>query len=553
MRPALNKNCHQMGFLDDPKYRWEKDVSQTYTLHFWRHKAFNVGLSQDITKAESLNEVINRVKQRLKNNVEYTSGVFESADYYVAWVDHIRAMPIYYTLKEDAFYLSNNAHMLRDKAQLDTFDENAELEFGLSGYVVGSKTLLKDLYTLQPGEFLVWDKKEKALHTHHYFEYKPDFSQETSWADNEQKLGDILDALIQKTIQNANGKTIWVPLSAGLDSRILLCKLHEHGYENIQTFTYGPKYNFEAKHAKKIAHTLDVPWQMITLSSKTLKNYFDSDMRKEFWAYADGLKTIPCMREFSAIYYLYKNKIAQAGDIFLNGQSGDYITGGHIPAQWCSDTPQSVDAFMTQLIEKHYDLWFDLKTPKNIMDMKESILSLLPDSARTLKTGLECAYYSEIWEYKGRQICYVVNGQRTYEFFGYEWDMPLWEKTLVDFCQNLPIAQKKDQALYKKYLKTYNYKGLFPEKEPYIWRWPLPMLWVVGVAQIIGVLRGKRAKNMFYTRMKYYGHYANQYVFFSKALHIKTYKKCRSVVSLYIPVWQAENNPHSKYLCFKYM
>ena len=34
----------------------------------------------------------------------------------------------------------------------------------------------------------------------------------------------------------------------------------------------------------------------------------------------------------------------------------------------------------------------------------------------------------EFSEFKNRQTKYVITVQRVYEFFGYEWRLPLWDK-----------------------------------------------------------------------------------------------------------------------------
>jgi hypothetical protein len=200
--------------------------------------------------------------------------------------------------------------------------------------------------------------------------------------------------------------------------------------------------------------------------------------------------------------------------------------------------------FYNVIIGKHYDLWKQYKTQKNLEFIKNRIdifLISIFGRKRPLKTSIDGAIYEETWEYDGRQICYVVNGQRVYEYFGYNWEMPLWEKEYVDFYQALPFNMKYDQKLYKDYLRNYNYKGLFPEKEPYIWRWPIPMLWVIPMAQIIGLF-GRSAKDKFYAVMRYWGHYANQYAFFDFKYHVKTAHKARNIIALYVPKFLKENN-----------
>ena len=238
---------------------------------------------------------------------------------------------------------------------------------------------------------------------------------------------------------------------------------------------------------------------------------------------------------------LRERKFVPDDAIFVNGQSGDYITGNHISKTWTEDKKFTSEDFFQILLKKHYDLWQSLNTQNNFTIIKNRIIELLPSDWKTAKNGIEWATLEEIWEYDARQICLVANGQRSYDFFGYDWEMPLWEKELVDFCETLPLDQKIGQSFYKEYLQDYNYKNLFPEKEPYIWRWPAPMLWVVPMAQIVHLIKDRKAKDNFYALMRYHGHYSNQFYSFPWKTHKRTYMDTRNVMSLNVREWIKEN------------
>ena len=530
-----------MLLFDDSNHPWKYE-NQNNNIIYFKGDIATARNAFECAQDNASKNVIERLSGVFQKCMHFTSGAIENEKYIIAWTDHIRSWPIFYTPQQDSIIIANNARKLQERIGLHNVSKPHLTEFAMSGFVSGKYTIMKDLFCLQPGEFLLFDKTQSSLITKRYFQYTPDYSSSLSQEAKKQKLGQILDESIQEIINKAKDRTIWVPLSAGLDSRLLLCKLHEHGCKNLQTFTYGPDYNFEAIHAKKIAQILGVPWRMINLPNGKLKNYFDSSERQKFWQYADNLKTIPCMREFSAIYYLYEQNIAQPGDVFLNGQSGDYITGGHIFLNWFDDATVTSKHFFNAIIQKHYGLWAFLNTESNIPVIQDSIEASLAEDLNNKSSFIERAAQLESWEYDARQICYVVNGQRAYEFFGFEWEMPLWDKRLVQYCQTLTLQDKKNQSLFKAYLRNYNYKGLFPAKEPHIWRWPLPMLWVVAAAKFIGWIAGKKSKDHFYAAMRCHGHYANQYNFFPKGLHSLNYKNARNEVALYVALWLKENN-----------
>lgn len=532
-------------FIDSPRYCWSSGTKEGSSFHARGPHASHLDtVIAAICNIDSGNTV-ETVGEVLNKRNSYGSAVVEKGGVTVAWVDHIRAWPLFYAVKDGELIISPDARAVRDAVGLTErdVDPDAALEFSLAGYVTGNKTLYKGLSALQPGELLIWRKGMTEPVCQRYFRYLPNM--EGAQKNEAELIGDlnaVMDGIIKNMLERIGERPIWLPLSGGLDSRIILCKLHEHGALNVHTFSYGPRFNFEALQARKVAETLGYPWQFVAPDRKTLRAYFESDERKAFWNYADGLKTIPCMREYGAIRFLQESGKIPKDAVFINGQSGDYISGGHIHPAWLEKTPAEEYLFYKLLTDKHYDLWSGLKSTENMNAAGKWIDRLLPAGWKDdCRTRTDYAAMSEAWEYDGRQICYVANGQRVYEFFGYDWEMPLWEKDLVSFFERISLLDKFDQSLWKRWLKKYNYKGLFPAKEPYIWRWAAPMLWVVPFARLIGLVAGKAAKNDFYALMRYYGHYANQYAFFPWGEHRRTYRQARSVISLYVRQWVSEN------------
>ena len=58
----------------------------------------------------------------------------------------------------------------------------------------------------------------------------------------------------------------------------------------------------------------------------------------------------------------------------------------------------------------------------------------------------------EALEFINRQSKYVLNGLRTYEYFGHDWHIPLWDREYMDFWKTVPLHLKENQKLYKKVL-----------------------------------------------------------------------------------------------------
>jgi asparagine synthase (glutamine-hydrolysing) len=55
----------------------------------------------------------------------------------------------------------------------------------------------------------------------------------------------------------------------------------------------------------------------------------------------------------------------------------------------------------------------------------------------------------EFWEWSERQPKATVNNQRLYEFFGYQWALPLWDAEMMDFWAKVPYEEKLNQKQIK--------------------------------------------------------------------------------------------------------
>ena len=47
-----------------------------------------------------------------------------------------------------------------------------------------------------------------------------------------------------------------------------------------------------------------------------------------------------------------------------------------------------------------------------------------------------------------------MNSVRVYEFFGYDWWLPLWDGEFVEFWQNVPLSLRYKRLWYNQYVDT---------------------------------------------------------------------------------------------------
>jgi len=356
--------------------------------------------------------------------------------------------------------LSNSASQLQESAGLYEKHPGSSLEFEMAGYTIGRKTLYEDLFQLQAGECLVFDKKRQDLKLNRYYRFQKDERVEKTEDDLLDDLHEVVRTTFSKLIQSLNDSPVYLPLSGGLDSRFILAMLKEFKYDNIFTYTYGIQGLWEIKRAKRIAEFLKVKWHYIEFVPKETRKLFYTPDREKYYAFASGLNSIPHLAEYYALLRLRDENLIPDDAVVINGQTGDFLTGGHIPAIINTENTD-VNNLAKAIIEKHFSLWSNVKTEENVKTISECILESLDFPFDSKLSKQEFATQFEMFEWQERQAKYVVNGQRAYEWLGYDWRLPLWSDELMAFWQNVNWQNKIGQKLYKNFLRKRNFAGIF--------------------------------------------------------------------------------------------
>lgn len=464
----------------------------------------------------------------------------------VAAVDHCRTRALFHARTVGGgLVVGADARAVADAAGLDHAARPSAgilLDAGLAGYVTGADTLRPGLFQLRPGESLSFDKAARTLTLRRH--YRHDLTAEATAPLGDRaawrhRLMERLDAAFDRTVERAAGRPILVPLSGGLDSRLVLGKLVERGYPGLRAFSYGPKNNYDALIARDIARRLDVPWTFVSTSGAVARRFHGSATRQHFWDFADGLCSVPNGQDILPLLRLRERGDLAADAFIVNGQSGDFLTGGHVPAAVAAGQG-GWDGMFDAILKKHYALWGSLRTPGNL-DLARARIRAVLDLPETLPPdpGPDVlANLLERWEYEERQSKYVVNGQRVYDFLDLGWDLPLWDRELSDFYRAVPLSLRLDQTLYREALEAWDYRGLYTQGQRKVRGWSPAQRMVMdplAVALRLVVGRQRRDRLMKYTA--YFGRFGNHYQAFGLSEFLRHAQDQRNAVSLWVRCW----------------
>ncbi|MBW1673938.1 MAG: hypothetical protein JRJ45_09910, partial [Deltaproteobacteria bacterium] len=140
----------------------------------------------------------------------------------------------------------------------------------------------------------------------------------------------------------------------------------------------------------------------------------------------------------------------------------------------------------------------------------------------------------EYWEWQERQCKYVINGQRSYDFFGLKWCIPLWADEYLDFWSKLDYRHKFRQGLYRIYLDHFDFYGLFRRFKPVVWNWQGASMSVLPIAALLKKIFGKEISDRFYHYAGYFGKYQPHYAPFGFGHWLRNARRLKSPIGLYI-------------------
>jgi asparagine synthase (glutamine-hydrolysing) len=394
--------------------------------------------------------------------------VIQTSDWCFAAVDQVRSIPLLFSILHGKIIIGSKGEHVREAARIGSkdFNQNSVLAFSLSGFTPQDQTIYNGVKQLESGQTLFY-KKNSEIELNHHYRYRPRAQRDNDLSALQSTLTELTLNIHRKLIDSAQGRPIYVPLSAGLDSRCVVSALSKLGYRNVHCFAYGIPNNYEAKASKAIAEQLGYSWEFIPLSYRIISQDFKSNAYSDYLKFADTCASVPVIHEFSVIKILKESGRIPEDAILVNGMSGDFLTGSHIPTSFFHKPSNSTmpkwerkERILTGLISKHYSLWNSLKTKEKLEQVKQLLWEEIEKIGGLEDIEDDYGLY-EFSECINRQSKYVVTVQRIYEFFGYDWRLPLWDCDFMKFWEMVPLEAKKDRVLFSKMLNENNWCGVW--------------------------------------------------------------------------------------------
>ena len=324
--------------------------------------------------------------------------------------------------------VSDDSTLMRGAVTSPRLDPRARREFLDAGFVTGTDTLLAGVHQTEQGAVVRIDRTTgKASTVNHSLAR---FSEEADMvADPEEfaaLLSEALDAGLGRVLKDLDRRPgsprLVLPLSGGLDSRLLAAWLTLHGaLDRTVAFTYGRPGSREVEVSRSVAEAVGLEWHAVEYVPADLREAWQTQDAADFLEYSYALGALPHVQDWYALRSLLAQGVLRRGDVVLPG----HTIVGNMHDEWMLEEPSVTRGQVARaIITHHQDLQGEQKRawadPYRAAKVKE-FLALRPftGSPRDVQSVLES------YNVRERQTKYINNSMRAYEHLGLDWALPM--------------------------------------------------------------------------------------------------------------------------------
>ena len=354
-------------------------------------------------------------------------------------VDRFRYFSIFYRQNNEDLLISDEITDLFEPNEPLNLDEESYIVFRGLGYTLGKKTLLRDVFQIQAGEYIVYNnnKTVQTFYHRHFSEIK-----NISFDAAKEQLKNILCNVGKRMSEFLCNRPILLPLSGGLDSRLIAFLLKKEGKENVLCFTYGKKEgNPEWKNSREVAEKLGFKWLFIDYTTINDTEYHKQKQFIDYYKYAAQYVSKFYATQYFAANYLFDEINIPMNTVILPGHGGDFFSGSHLRPYM--ENYRKISTIAKDLQIMHFHISGLVETSVKEKKSVEKIIQA------DLKDISPLFHNIENWDLKERQAKYIINSNRLWEYRGICNYMPLCDTELIDFFVSLPFEFRLNQKLYK--------------------------------------------------------------------------------------------------------
>lgn len=360
--------------------------------------------------------------------------------------DRMLSRPITYTRQGEQWLIADDIENLRGRVPF-TWNSEAAATFPHLGYTLGSATLIDGIALSKPGTLVELGEEaaQKPLFAPYRFVSNPIEDPEQFSADFTRAL----DQAFERMLADMAGRKFLVPLSGGLDSRLLMVWLRKFGVQDVLAFSYGKRGLSEAGVAQQVAAELGFPFEFLEYDPATIARAWNGPEGTAFVRGTWGGFSLPHIQDWEALRQLHGRGLADNNSVYLPG----HTIVGNTHDQWLLDANPSPADLSRVILKHHANLLRGHDAASHSPAARASVRAALEEagfdgSPRSTQAAIE------VFNLRERQPKYINNSVRGYEHFGATWAMPMLDTELWETWLRGGRGLTEDRAWYEQYVNS---------------------------------------------------------------------------------------------------
>lgn len=365
------------------------------------------------------------------------SVVEKRADEIVLATDLPRSHPLSYAFINDKWVVTDDVEQLRNEmvfrpnqAQINAFKHTA--------FALGDETLVEGIYST-PAATLTRLFPDGTKTSEPIIEFRYSENPIENPELFTEHFSKALDETFGRLLENAGSRELVIPLSGGLDSRLIAIWLKKLNAPNITCFTYGKPDSTESRISRQVADDLGLKWIYISMEPEEVRRAWNKHSDAFLRATWKGT-SLPHVQDWFSLFQMKQNNVISQDAIFLPGHT---IVGNMHDESLVEHNPTKSERLESAL--RHYanmqGKWQTAsRLPAIQQELVSKISSFKDDGPRSRQS------FFESLNVYNRQAKYINNSMSSYEYFGYSWALPMLEKevwqTWLTGSQDLTLSRR---------------------------------------------------------------------------------------------------------------
>lgn len=333
--------------------------------------------------------------------------------------DRLGTRFLYYYHKDEKFLFSGEIKGFQSLEFVDKTIDSVSVECFVNGgnnfYLLGDNTYFKNIKLLKPATILEYDIEKNMVNQKYYWTFSNIKKQNISYEDAVDKLHDLVEKAVLKRVKGLNKDDFALPLSGGLDSRLIFAILNNYQMMPSFIYTNGSPNCSDVKYAKRLCkkyhykHYINLP--------KNVENYLDN--AKNTTSLTEGM----CMFCEYGTYNFFPQRFV------ITGYVGDMVMGESFKSD-----PNMLDKRMDATIAEHFFGKF-----KELSDYKDHYFDI-----DKIEASL---FINRVRRYTAQMLNIELNFNEQIH--------PYIDNDLIDFIYSIPDTYRANNHLYADMLLKY--------------------------------------------------------------------------------------------------